>query len=57
MKNSATRMIAISDVRPESGNAPRVENSAAGWLSATASETFAVPESCRLIAAPPRTAN
>src|SRR5215217_627029 len=56
-KNSATRMIAIMAVSQNSGNCCNVANSAAGWLSAASFERFATPESCRFMAAPPRTEN
>src|SRR5829696_5630159 len=57
-KNRATRMIVISAVSPNSGNCSRVRNNAPGWLlAAVLAREFTAPESCRLMAVPPKTAN
>ena len=57
-KNSATRMIVMIAVSPNSGNCSRVRNNATGWLlAAVSARLLTAPESCRLMAVPPRTAN
>src|SRR5215210_6931179 len=57
IKNSATRMIAISAVSQNSGNCCRVENRAAGWFSEASFERFAAPVSFWFMGDPPRTEN
>jgi hypothetical protein len=56
-KKKATRIIAISDIKPASGNWLRVANSAFSSPSFTAPEMSPTPLSSRFMAVPPSTAN